>query len=99
MITVKLGSALCSFIQLIFDEESESKLSSGGMILELQETDSIKLDFDLEPVNMALTTGVSIQSKSTSKSSLSASMSGQKILLGASASKLLNPHLYYIVKL
>ena len=99
MITVKLGSALCSFIQLTFDEESESKLSSGGMILELQETDSIKLDFDLEPVNMALTTCVSIQSKSTSKSSLSASTSGQEILLRASASTLLNPHLYLIVKL
>ena len=51
-------------------------LSSVGMILELQETDSIKLDFDLEPVNTALTTCVSIHSKSVSKSSLSANISG-----------------------
>ena len=79
----------------MFDEESESRLNSGGMILELQETDSIKLDFDLEP----LTTCVSIQSKSTSRSSLSASTSGQEILLRAAASTLLNPHLYLIVML
>ena len=69
------------------------------MILELQETDSIKLDFDLEPVNIALTTCVSIQSKSISKSSLSANIAGQEILLRASVSTLLNPHLYLVVKL
>ena len=39
----------------MFEEESESKLNSGGMILELLETDSIKLDLHLEPVNIALT--------------------------------------------
>ena len=49
------------------------------MILELHETDSIKLDFDLQPVNIALTTCVSIQFKSTSKSSVSANTSGQEI--------------------
>ena len=70
--TLKLGSALCSFIQSIADEEREFKFNSVGMILELQETDSIKLDFDLEPVNTALTTCVSIHSKSISRSSLSA---------------------------
>ena len=74
----------------MFEEESESKLNSGGMILELHETDSIKLDFDLEPVNIALTTCVSMQFKSTSKSSVSANTSGQEILLKASASTLLN---------
>ena len=62
----------------MFQEESESRLNSGGMILELHETDSIKLDFDLEPVNIALTTCVSTQFKSTSKSSVSANTSGQE---------------------
>ena len=75
------------------------KFNSTDMILELQETDSIKLDFDLEPVNTALTTCVSIHSKSIPKSSLSANISGQEILLRASASTLLNPHLYLMVKL
>ena len=69
------------------------------MILELHDTDSIKLDFDLEPANIALTTCVSMQFKSTSKSSESANISGHEILLKASASTLRNPHLYLIVKL
>ena len=97
--TLKLGSALYSFIKSITDEELESKFNSVGMILELQETDSIKLDFDLEQVNTALTTCVSIHSKSISRSSLSANVSGQEIPLRASASTLLNPHLYLMVKL
>ena len=57
------------------------------MILELHETDSIKLDFELVPVNTALTTWVSMHSRSLSKSSLDRT-SGQEILLRASASTL-----------
>ena len=69
------------------------------MFYHLHETDSIKVDLDLEPVNIALTTCVSMQFKSTFKSSVSANTSGQDILLKASASTLLNPHLYLMVKL
>ena len=36
-------------------EELESVSNSSGMILELHEMDSVKLDFDVEPVNTALT--------------------------------------------
>ena len=75
-----------------------STSNSSGMISELHEIDSIKLDFELVLVNTALTTWVSMHSKSTSKSS-SDRTSGQKILLRASASTLLCPHLYLMVKL
>ena len=67
--THKLGSALCNLTQSRFVEEMESVFNSSGMILELHEIDSIKLDFDFEPVNTALTICVSMHSKSTSMSS------------------------------
>ena len=64
--TLKLGSAFCNLTQSQFVEELESASYSSGMILELHEIDSIKLDFDFEPVNTALTICVSMHSKSIS---------------------------------
>ena len=50
-------------------EELEFVSNSSRMILELHEIDSIKLDFDFEPVNTALTVCVSMRSESISISS------------------------------
>ena len=99
MITHKLGSAHWIFTQSIVDEGLESRSNEVGMISGLHEIDSIKLDFDLDPVNTALTICVSMHSKSMSNSSMSDNLSGYEILLRASASTLLCPHLYFMMKL
>ena len=99
MITLKLGSAHWIFTQSIVDEGLESRSNEVGMISGLHAIDSIKLVFDLDPVNTALTICVSMHSKSMSTSSLSDNIFGHEILLRASASTLLCPHPYLMMKL
>ena len=98
IITLRLGSDLCNFTQSSVHEGLLSVSSFSEIILESHEIDSIKLDFDFEPVNIALTIWVSMLFKSMSMSSL-ARIFGHEILLRASASTLLCPHLYLMVKL
>ena len=93
-----MGSVLYNFTQSNAVVELLSTSNSSGMILELHETDRIKLDFELVPVNTALTIWVSMHFKSISMYSLDRT-SGQEILLRASASTLLCPYLYLMVKL
>ena len=81
----------------MLDNLPVSLSNSVGITFALQDTDSIRLDLVTAPVRIALITCVSMHP--LSMSTLSDNASGHLILLSASASVLLTPHLYLIEKL